>query len=250
MVYSSNSNNQRKTGKSSARTSNRSQVKSIPLDTQDQRIRHMGHELRTPLTSMKLYAQLMAKEAQVKQMTNMVMYAQKIVSQIDRLTIRINEFVDLARLDAGTLLENNSSVAFSPLLLNVITTLQQNFPTRSIQLKNTTNAFVQGDEARLHQVIYTIVLNAIEHTPAGKVTIRCLIVNHNLVVEVIEPAQLSGSTQSTLFLRSYIEKGQSDLRRRGLFIAKSIIEAHRGRLTLTNRAKKSIFILTLPIISV
>jgi len=133
-----------------------------------------SHELRTPLTTIRGFAELYRQGAFASPAD-----AQRLVRRIEdeasRMGLLVEDLLLLARLDAAR------PLAMTPLELRVIGSdaviaAQAVAPDRPITLdipEGTGPLVVNGDEARLRQVVGNLMTNALVHTPAGTpVTLR------------------------------------------------------------------------------
>jgi two-component system OmpR family sensor kinase len=133
-----------------------------------------SHELRTPLTTIRGFAELYRQGAFASPAD-----AQRLVRRIEdeaaRMGLLVEDLLLLARLDAAR------PLAMTPLELRVIGSdaviaAQAVAPDRPIKLdipEGTGPLVVNGDEARLRQVVGNLMTNALVHTPAGTpVTLR------------------------------------------------------------------------------
>ena len=115
-----------------------------------------------------------------------------------------------------------------------------------------TEAFVNADEIKLRQVIQNLVDNAIKYTPQGFVKVELKAENNELAVSVVDsglgiPADLLPQLFEE-FIRD--ERVKKEIRGTGLglFIARKIVEAHSGKLSVQSEGegKGSTFAVTLP----
>ena len=134
---------------------------------------NMSHEIRTPLSGIMGLLSLLKK-------TNLTERQNKYLSAIDTssktlLTV-INDILDLAKIERGEV-----SITTKPFnIKNTINQIYDLFIGKCVN-KNLkfTNAFdgklpviIFGDQARINQIIYNLVGNAIKFTSAGFVSIR------------------------------------------------------------------------------
>ncbi len=133
----------------------------------------MSHEIRTPLTAVLGFASVLSE---TKLDPTQRRYVDTIISAGDRLTAMLNDVLDLSKMEEGRL--TLESTAWSPaLLINEVVDLmtpaamEKGLRLRCDQLFTDALA-VQGDPARVRQILVNLVTNAIKFTDHGDVTVR------------------------------------------------------------------------------
>ena len=112
---------------------------------------------------------------------------------------------------------------------------------------NPTNIEVNADKSRITQVISNLINNAIKFTQKGRITINCEQHENEIIVQVRDSGRgIDPEIHSRLFSKfaSKSEQGTG----LGLFISKSIIESHGGRIWAQNNdnSEGATFVFTLP----
>ncbi|MEJ4113453.1 sensor histidine kinase [Corynebacterium kroppenstedtii] len=128
-----------------------------------------SHELRTPLTSVSGYAELY-RTGQTKDLT---LVLDNISAEAQRMSVLVQDLLDLARMDNSRPLEHKS-VDILSLAISVIQNMKVNYPDRVISMSNdcVEPPIVTGDSARLHQVLTNLTTNALKHAgPDASVSI-------------------------------------------------------------------------------
>lgn len=137
----------------------------------------MSHELRTPLNAILGFSQILEAETlgpigddRYKE------YAADIHASGTHLLSIINDILDLAKLEAGKVLIERSSLYINTLVDRVVGLLAHQAEEKGILLTAEISAdmpkMFMGDELRLRQILINLVSNAIKFTPKGAVTIR------------------------------------------------------------------------------
>ncbi|WP_078840614.1 sensor histidine kinase [Streptomyces antioxidans] len=133
-----------------------------------------SHELRTPLASIRGYAELTRRgREEIGPDTRHALG--RVESEAGRMSGLVEDLLLLARLDAGRPLEC-AEVDLSPLVVDAVSDARAVGSDHEWRLELPDEpAVVQGDGARLHQVLVNLLGNARTHTPAGTtVTARVL----------------------------------------------------------------------------
>lgn len=112
--------------------------------------------------------------------------------------------------------------------------------------------FVRGDGGRLKQLVSILIDNAIDHSKGGSAVELRLFLEHNWVkLSVInEGAPIPKEQKDHLFERFYrVDEARSDSGHfgLGLAIAKAVVDAHRGRITVECADGKVEFMVWLPL---
>jgi two-component system, OmpR family, sensor kinase len=130
-----------------------------------------SHELRTPLTTIRGFAELYRQGAAPEPSDVL----RRIEDEAARMGLLVEDLLMLARLDQERPIEL-VPVPLPPVIADAAAAAHAVAPDRHIDLdieQPSEGLIVEGDEARLRQVVGNLVTNAITHTPAGSpVTLR------------------------------------------------------------------------------
>jgi signal transduction histidine kinase len=205
----------------------------------DEFISLVSHELRTPLTSIRGYVELLQEDDGLGE------EQQRYLGVVDRNSARLLDLVSdllfLAQVDAGKLTFELQPVDLEVLVAECIEASQPTAAAKEIELVASTERLptpVQGDPARLAQVLDNLVSNALKFTPAGgRVEVGLSAVDGAAVVEVGDTGLgLTEDEQGQLFERFFRSSRASENAipgtGLGLAIAKTIVERHGGRIEL------------------
>jgi two-component system sensor histidine kinase ResE len=166
------------------------------------------------------------------------------------------DLLDLARLDAGTLVMEYFPLDLEALLQEVIDRFSVQATDAKVDLayrRSPLPEFV-GDRDRLMQVFTNLVDNAIKNTPEdGVVTLEAHLVGTDIQVVVKDSGYgIAASDIDRIFERFYqVDKSRAGDQERGsglgLPIAKEIVLAHGGSITVESQSELgSIFMVTIP----
>jgi CheY-like chemotaxis protein/CHASE3 domain sensor protein len=136
---------------------------------------NMSHELRTPLNSLLILSKMLADNAEANLSAKQVKYAQTIYSSGNDLLELINEVLDLAKIESGSVVLEPLPVAFNDLR----DFLEQNFQHVAegrhldfdLEFSPSLPAVITTDPRRLHQVLKNLLSNAFKFTERGGVKI-------------------------------------------------------------------------------
>ncbi|MEO9873444.1 MAG: HAMP domain-containing sensor histidine kinase [Anderseniella sp.] len=208
-------------------------------ETRRQFFADIGHELRTPITAVRGEAEV-ALRARQKQRETYHSALNRIIAISDQLTRFVNDIFLIAREQAGVVDMRHNEIDLRGPVIAAAEQLHSKFEQDQCRLSMDLGddiVRVEGDTQRLCQLMLILMLNAIEHSPAG-VSIRVSLARHGdewwLSVEDDGPG-ISDEDASHAFERFYrgAVKAGPDQRRNtglGLPIARSIANAHGGRI--------------------
>ena len=215
----------------------------------------VSHELRSPLTSIKGYIDLMMSGELGEVPPDQRKYLRIVLNNANRLAKLIDDMLDLSRIESGKLTMSFGKVDIKYLCDLVYLTLKPQAAEKHLdfQLEVTDGLAVSGDIERLQQALTNLVSNGIKYTPeAGSVRIAACRHNRNVRIDVTDTGfGISLQNQKRLFQRFFRVKnartrniGGTGL---GLCIARSIIEAHEGQISVVSQeGEGSTFTITLP----
>ncbi len=200
-----------------------------------------SHELRTPLAVLRGELESLAQDPQLRAATRESLGS--LLEEVDRLADIVEGLLALSRLDAG---EGKSEwVRFDLAELAMTTAEQMALLAEDKQIrvicKAERDSFVEGDRARIKQVIVNLLDNAIKYTPReGQVHLRVAREGEHAVLEVEDSGiGIPGEALAHVFERFYRvddsrsrEQGGAGL---GLSIVKSICSAHDAQIDLTSK---------------
>jgi signal transduction histidine kinase len=211
----------------------------------------VSHELRTPLTSITGWAQLLEidpdpatiAEAARSIATSAAVQAQLIDDLLDVSRIMTNKFaITEAKVDLGEVI-NDSVTGMRPLAAA---------KEISLRARADQSLIIDGDAARLRQVLTNLLGNAIKFTPAGGLIETCLTRDGSYAIVQVSD---TGEGIPTEMLSYVFERRAQASERRfaglglGLAIVKHIVELHRGTVEATSEGagKGATFTVRLPI---
>ncbi len=222
-------------------------------------VAYASHELRTPLTSIKLRVEALRNGA-LDDPPVTDRFLSEIESEVDRLSLMVNDLLDLSKIEAGLDYAQLAPLNFSALVNEVCETYRVRAQRAGINLQCATEStlpMVYGVEEQLRRMIYNLVDNAIKYTPQdGTVTLITRRAPSGDKIQFLVQDTGFGIAKEHLphiFDRFYrVEAtrpryGSAQGSGLGLAIAKTIAENHLGRIWVTSQlGKGSTFAVELP----
>ncbi|HZJ65488.1 MAG TPA: response regulator, partial [Kofleriaceae bacterium] len=137
---------------------------------------NMSHELRTPLNSLLILSRQLADNAEQNLTEKQIRYADTIRQAGTDLMTLINEILDLAKIESGTMAVEIGQVRFGNLRDYVDQTFRQVAEekglTFTVELDPGLPPSIDTDDMRLRQVLRNLLSNALKFTERGKVKLR------------------------------------------------------------------------------
>jgi two-component system, OmpR family, sensor kinase len=192
-----------------------------------------SHELRTPLSTISGWLDLHRQGGLDE--SGLETALEHIDNEVGRMRLLVEELGLLARLDAGRPIDFED-IDMTALADSVVEDAQVIYPDRNITLTATEPTPVNGDSARLQQVLRNLVGNAVEHTPEeSSVVVEVRRTVTNVEVRVIDDGPgIAPDDLPRVFERFWRAEasrsrayGGSGL---GLAIVEAITHAHRGHV--------------------
>jgi signal transduction histidine kinase len=210
-----------------------------------------AHELRTPSQAIIGYAEMLDNSLNRNRD-----YEKALLRNADRLYKLIKDILDVARIESQTLKLNKTSVDLNQKIRNVILDFQGSSKSEnedrkiSIIFKSSKPIFVSADKMRLYEVILNLLSNAAKFTANGNVILTAE--RDDDKKEAIVTVKDDGMGINKQIMPKLFSKFASKSEQGtglGLFISKSIINAHGGRIWAYNNTddKGATFKFTLPL---
>ncbi|MBD2429961.1 MULTISPECIES: HAMP domain-containing protein [Fischerella] len=142
---------------------------------------NMSHELRTPLNSLLILAKLLADNIEGNLNEKQIEYSRTIYSAGNDLLSLINDILDLAKIESGTMSIDMDQMRLSDLREQVERTFRQvavdkglNF---TIELHPELPPTIYTDAKRLQQILKNLLANAFKFTERGEVSLQVFVAN-------------------------------------------------------------------------
>jgi signal transduction histidine kinase len=211
-----------------------------------------GHELRTPLAALVLQAETVLWMADNTPPAEVKERAAAVLKSVGRLVRLVDELLDTSRITTGRLMLRLENVELVALVKEVVarTSSAGRRATAGVHVQSEGPVEGRWDRARLEQVVTNLLTNALKYGRSGPVDVRIGRSPDGATLSVrdygigIEPAD-----QRRIFER--FERGASVQQYGGLglglWITREIVEAHRGRITVSSTpGEGATFTVTLP----
>jgi two-component system sensor histidine kinase VicK len=223
-----------------------------------------AHELRTPIQPILGLTQVISSRVKDREDAELLKVVSRNAERLQKLT---EDILDVTRIESNLLALNKEQFNLNEVIANAINDIIANSVYFSGKKKENTRIFyepnenenivVEADIARISQVISNLLNNAVKFTSeeeGGTISVILEVKNKNdnydekVIVRIKDTGiGIAPEMIPRLFTKfaTKSEKGTG----LGLFISKSIIEAHDGRIWAENNAdgKGSTFYFSLPL---
>lgn len=210
----------------------------------------VSHELRAPLTSITGWAELLLESPDAALISEA---ARSIASSAAVQAQLIDDLLDVSRIVTNKFAITEVRVDLREVIEDSVSGMRPIAAANDISLRKQVDepVFVDGDVARLRQVLTNLLSNAVKFTPAGgSIEIRLSSDGSSGIIAVSD----TGEGISAEFLPHVFERRTQATERRfaglglGLSIVKHIIELHRGSVEVTSEGegKGATFTIRLP----
>ena len=217
---------------------------------------NVSHELRTPLHGMLSYAKFGQRECSTAPPEEMMEYFQSIQHSGESLLNRVNDLLDLAKLEAGKMTFEFQSIDFNTLAGQVADEFASLCSEKSITIDldiPAQESLVVIDPERVKQVLRNLLSNAVKFSPDGGIVNLAVTYDDEFVRAVVKddgpgvPEDELDAIFET-FVQSSRTKTGAGGTGLGLAICGEIIEGHRGRIWAENAPEGgAIFRVEIPI---
>lgn len=195
---------------------------------------NVSHDLKTPLTMIKAYAEKV-KDITYKDPEKREKDLNVIIEETDRLNNLVNDLLDLSKMQAG---ESELNIEEYDIVKNINEILKRydivvEKEGYKFELDMPKSAKVKADKAKIEQVIYNLINNAIEHTGED---LRVILTVKKQLDSVLVSIKDTGSglteEEKQLVWNRYYKKEKKHKRNVigsgiGLSIVKGILESHK-----------------------
>lgn len=216
------------------------------VKAKQQFLSNMSHEIRTPMNAIIGFTKVLLKtDTTLKQKE----YLQAIKMSGDALIVLINDILDLAKVDAGKMIFEQTPFKIAASISSMLHLFEPKIREKNLELikefDNNIPGVLLGDSVRLHQIILNLLSNAVKFTNKGRITVSVRLlkedetsvtigfsvmdtgigISDNKLVKIFDNFQQASSGTSRLY-------GGTGL---GLAIVKQLVEAQDGTISVKSK---------------
>jgi signal transduction histidine kinase len=212
----------------------------------------VSHELRTPMAAVIGSARTLQQRWRELTADQRESFLELIAAETGRLATLISDVLDTSRIDAGTFTFRFSDVDLAELVRDSVASAEVSSDEVGLRAEvRDPLPVVRGDPERLRQVLMNLIENAIKYSPAGdQVDVHAYAEAARVRVDVRDRGPGIAREDQRLIFEKFGRVTSGNTRPGtglGLFIARSIAEAHGGTLEVSSAPEHgAVFTLDLP----
>jgi PAS domain S-box-containing protein len=148
------------------------QIAEEAVNSKQQFLSNMSHEIRTPMNAIIGFTKVLLKTGLSAKQKE---YLTAIKMSGDTLTVLINDILDLAKVDAGKMIFEQTPFRMTNSISAMVHLFETKIQEKNLQLIKKYDKKIPrvlaGDPVRLHQIILNLVSNAVKFTTEGRITV-------------------------------------------------------------------------------
>ncbi|HBO34189.1 MAG TPA: hypothetical protein DD636_05555 [Anaerolineaceae bacterium] len=213
----------------------------------------ISHELRTPLALIKGYASTLRRK-DVKWDADMVQESLKVIEEeADHLAAMVDDLLDATKLQSGDVILKKSQVDILSLVQAQIKRFKPESINHEIRVEIDDDfPVIVVDEERIKQLFTNLFANALKYSTGGQILIKGQNFGHEIMVCVSDQGK-GFDPKDIPFVFDRFYRSDKDAKSTkgtglGLYLCKSIVLAHGGRIWIDENYKEGARVcFTLPV---
>lgn len=236
-----------------------SKIAHLAYAAREQMLAVVTHDIKNPLSAIQLEAQMLKrvaeKHGQCELSEEVKIQASRILKTTDRLKCLIVDLLDKNKSEEGLSCLNKSECDISKLFQEVYDFNRPLIRQKGILVRTSfpPQLMISIDKSKMFQVLSNLLSNAIKFTPTqGEIDLSIEESETDVVFAVADSGPGIKTTELERVFEKYWTGGISGRSGTGLglFICKTIVEAHGGHIRVENRSEQgSLFRFTIPKVS-
>lgn len=216
----------------------------------------VSHELRTPLTAIIAFSSQLQKSPNADT-ARLAHLAEKINASSQILLVKVNNILEVARLDTGRVKASFEFVDAVDMLYSVEDILRPIAEEKHIAFSvyvATDTPLVEGDPDMLHSIVENLVSNALKFTPeGGSVSLRAFLCEKELGIEVADSGPGIAKDEEESIFEQFTQSDSSISRKHGgsglgLYLVKAYTQIHKGSVSVqSSPGRGATFLVRIPV---
>ena len=220
-----------------------------------------AHELRTPIQPILALADVLRSKIRDREQVELLDVILRNVKRFQRLS---QDILDVTVIESRSLKLNKQAIDLNDLILSIVEDHQKQIQKSDDNVKllyepeikteegNQNPILVQADRERITQVVWNLLNNAQKFTKHGTISISTRVTDREVIVSVKDTGEgIDPKIRPKLFSRFATNSSQGT--GLGLYISKSVVEAHGGRMWADDnidRRHGATFYFSLPVLDI
>ena len=218
----------------------------------------LSHELRNPLNPVLATAAMLRKDTRFDADT---LEQLEVIHRNAELEARlIDDLLDVTRIERGKVELNRQPVELGTVIRRAVEVCRPDIETRQLEFAvdmGQRSYLVNADAARLQQVFWNLIKNAVKFTPfGGRVDVRCSLHSDHFVAIDVSDSGEGIKPEALCRIFNAFEQGERSITRQfgglglGLAISKGLVEMHGGTISANSegKGKGATFTVRLPLL--
>lgn len=208
-----------------------------------------SHELRTPMTAIKSYLWLFLEDSKNSLSEKQRRYLERAYSSTDRLINLVNDMLNVSRIESGRMVLDPQLSDITKIIQDVIGEIlpaaQKQEVEMTFQAPKVQAPSVFIDINKIKQVLINLIGNSVKFTPPnGKINVSVTTQDNMVIASIADTGKgVSKDDLPKLFQKfgiiesNYLVKQNIQGTGLGLYISKSIVELHGGKMWVQSEGK-------------
>ncbi len=197
----------------------------------------MSHELRTPLNAIIGFSEVLREQMFGELNERQLAYVDDVLAAGNHLLSLINDVLDLAKIEAGSMELELSEVAIPEVLRSAVSMHSERASRRGVELSLTTEPqeiTITADGRRVRQIVFNLLSNAVKFTPGeGRVDVSARLDDGQVEIAVADTGPgIAPEELETIFeeFKQATDGKRAEGTGLGLPLSRKLVELHGGRL--------------------
>lgn len=218
-------------------------IAQLAFAAREQMLAIVSHDIKNPLSAIQLEAQMLLKVADRQDQTLLAedvrIQARRILKTTERLKALIVDLLDKNKSEDGLSCLNRTESDISKIFQEVLDSNRLLLNEKEIIVTTSfpNQVLLQVDKNKMFQVLSNLIENAIKFTPlSGRIHLAIEEADHDFVFSISDSGPGLRPAELNLVFEKYWTGGITGRSGTGLglFICKTIIEAHGGHISVDN----------------
>jgi PAS domain S-box-containing protein len=213
-----------------------------------------SHQLRTPLAALQWHLELLGSPKLGSLAPEQMKELKTITVGVERLNALIGDFLNVSRLELGTLVANRKTVDLQVLIDKLVEEFSPSIRTKELTvIKDVRVISIVSDERLLQMALGNLISNAVKYTrPHDRITVTAKNVGATMEIVVSDsglgiPNDEQDKLFTKLFRASNVREEVPDGTGLGLYVVQMAVKVLGGNISFTSReGSGTTFTITLP----
>jgi two-component system, OmpR family, sensor histidine kinase VicK len=211
-----------------------------------------AHELRNPIQPILALTEILRNKATDNEQRELLDVVVRSVKKLKQLT---EDVLDVTRIESQSLQLHKERFNLSEMILNAFADFRNQSKNEykdniKLELVSKEDIFIEADKGRMYQVVSNLLNNAIKFTNEGTIITTVEKKDSYVIISIKDSGTGIDSEIFPRLFSKFATKSEIAGTGLGLFISKSIVEAHGGRIWAENNKdgeKGATFYFSLPL---